>query len=68
MYVQKGEILDAPKQFVGTSIVVKLEQSVRDILEQSIYAGWEPHFVVTYGDISEELRILSQMQQLELSC
>ena len=68
MYVQKGEILDAPKQFVGTSIVVKLEQSVRDILEQSIYAGWEPHFVVAYGDISEELRILSQMQQLELSC
>ncbi len=56
-----GEALDKPKQFNGTSIVVKTENDSRTIVEQSVKNGWEPHFVVAMGDIKDELRALATM-------
>ena len=56
-----GEALDKPKQFNGTSIVVRTEHSSRAVVEQSVQHGWEPHFVVAMGDIREELRDLAAM-------
>lgn len=56
-----GEALDKPKQFSGTSIVVKTENDSRAIVEASVKNGWEPHFVVAMGDIKQELRDLATM-------
>lgn len=56
-----GEALDKPKQFNGTSIVVKTENDSRAIVENSVKNGWEPHFVVAMGDIKDELRALATM-------
>ena len=56
-----GEALDKPKQFNGTSIVVKTENDSRAIVEASVKNGWEPHFVVAMGDIRQELRALATM-------
>ena len=56
-----GEALDKPKQFNGTSIVVKTKNDSRAIVEQSVKNGWEPHFVVAMGDIKQELRALATM-------
>lgn len=68
LFVLKGRILDVPKQFIGTSMVVQIDGDVRRILEHSIKDGWEPHFVVAYGDISDELKIFASMMQLDLYC
>ncbi|MDO4269756.1 MAG: fucose isomerase [Eubacteriales bacterium] len=64
LFALKGEILDAPKQYTGTSAVVRVEGNVRSILERSVKDGWEPHFVVAYGDITKELEMLAEMLRL----
>jgi L-fucose isomerase-like protein len=60
-FVCGGEALDKPKQFNGTSIVVKTEGSSRAVVERSVKNGWEPHFVVAMADIREELLALANM-------
>ena len=56
--IAPGEALDKPKQFYGTSIVVKTDQDAKKFVEQTVTEGWEPHFVVIYGNVADELEIL----------
>lgn len=65
-FVAEGEALDKPKQFTGTSIVVRTDGNSRDIVEKSVRAGFEPHFVVIRGGYARELRALAHMLGLEL--
>ena len=65
-FIAKGKILDKPKQFNGTSIVVKTKNNSKDVVNQSVKDGWEPHFVVAYGDIADELEVLGNMLNLEV--
>jgi L-fucose isomerase-like protein len=65
-FIANGEILDKPKQFLGTSMVVKVEQPVNQMITQMGKEGWAPHFAVLYGDVSEELSILADMLKLEI--
>ncbi len=60
-FVCKGEALDKPKQFNGTSIVVKTEGDSKQIVEQSVKNGWEPHFVVAMDDVKDALLALADM-------
>ncbi|MBD5484474.1 MAG: fucose isomerase [Lachnospiraceae bacterium] len=66
-FITEGEALDTPKQFNGTSIVVKTRNPAREIVENSILAGWEPHFVVIYGNVKKELEILGNMLNIEVN-
>lgn len=66
IFICSGEALDKPKQFFGTSIVVKTKNSASDILNSSVVSGWEPHFVVAMGDIAEEIKALSNMLGIEV--
>ncbi|MBR3228377.1 MAG: hypothetical protein IKF68_07535 [Erysipelotrichaceae bacterium] len=65
-FLSTGEILDRPKQFLGTSLVVKTDASAEDIVKNSVRDAWEPHFVVIYGDVSKELNILADMFNIEV--
>ncbi len=65
MFVCKGEALDKPKQFNGTSVVVKTQNNAENIVKSSVKAGFEPHFAVAYGDIFDELVSLSEMLNIE---
>ncbi len=65
-FIAEGEILDKPKQFLGTSMVVQVKQPVKDMITRMVKEGWEPHFAVLYGDVSEELRILSDFLNIEV--
>lgn len=60
-FIAKGKALDKPKQFYGTSVVVETENDAATIVNDSVRAGFEPHFVLCYGDISEELNSLADM-------
>lgn len=65
-FLARGQALDKPKQFNGTSVVVKTARPVYELAERSILAGWEPHFAVAYGDVAKELAILGNMLNIEV--
>jgi len=65
-FIANGEILDKPKQFLGTSMVVRVEQKVNPMISRMIKEGWEPHFAVLYKDVAEELTILAEMLNIEV--
>jgi L-fucose isomerase-like protein len=64
IFVSKAEILDKPKQFSGTSVVVKPKHNAQEIVNQSVLDGWEPHFVVSYGDISDEIKTFGKYMNI----
>lgn len=65
-FICKGKALDKPKQFNGTSLVVRTDNNAESIVKSSVKAGFEPHFAVAYGDISSELRALCDMLNIEV--
>ncbi|MDE7372458.1 MAG: fucose isomerase, partial [Clostridia bacterium] len=65
-FIASGEALDKPKQFFGTSIVVKTENSAEQIINNSVKNGWEPHFAVAMGDVSMQLEMLANMLNIEV--
>ena len=66
LFIAGGEALDKPKQFFGTSIVVKTDNSAESIVNGAVKNGWEPHFVVAMGDISLQLEMLANMLNIEV--
>ena len=65
-FIAGGEVLDKPKQFNGTSVVVKTKQAAEDVICGSVKDGWEPHFVVIYQDVEAELEKLAHMTGAEV--
>ena len=65
-FVAEGSALDKPKQFTGTSIVVRTDGASREIVERSVRAGFEPHFIVIKGGFGRELAALAGMLGLEV--
>ena len=60
-FITDGEILDKPKQFNGTSLVVRTKSCAEKIVYETVERGYEPHFVVVYKDVVKELEILGKM-------
>jgi L-fucose isomerase-like protein len=65
-FIATGEVLDMPKQFLGTSIVVKTDSNAAELVNQSVKDGWEPHFAVIYDNVAQELEILANMLGMEV--
>lgn len=65
-FLLEGEALDKPKQFIGTSIVVRTDLPSRKAVEQSVKAGFEPHFVVIKGRHAAALKALADMLDIEV--
>lgn len=60
LFAMKGEALDEPQKFFGTSVVVRPQgANAAEKVTEMVNGGWEPHFVVAYGDIMDELRMMS---------
>ena len=64
-FLTTGKILDKPQQFLGTSLVVEADGKAEDIINHSVRDGWEPHYVVIYGDYRKELEILADMLNIK---
>ncbi len=58
-FLTEGTALDKPKQFTGTSIVIKTDSPAREIVEDSVQDGFEPHFVVIRGRHAKALEALA---------
>ncbi len=65
-FILEGEALDKPKQFIGTSIVVKTDNPAREVVEESVRKGFEPHFVVIKGRHAAALEALANMYGFEV--
>lgn len=65
-FIAQGEALDKPKQFNGTSVVVKTDREAKDVVYGTVKGGWEPHFVVIYGNVANELEKLGHMLKVEV--
>lgn len=65
-FIAKGEALDEPKQFMGTSVVVKTHNDCKKLVETSVKDGWEPHFVIVYGNVIGELEVLANFLDIEV--
>lgn len=64
-FIAKGEALDRPQQYFGTSIVVKTQNNVGEIINRAVKEGWEPHFAVAMGDVSAELEAFAGLLNIE---
>ena len=60
-FLCEGRVLDKPKQFTGTSLIVQTDAESRRIVESSVKAGFEPHFVVMKGRHAAALIALGEM-------
>lgn len=66
IFVATGEALDKPKQFFGTSVVVKTDNDVKSLVTSLVTDGWEPHYAVAYGDYVAEIKALANMLGIEV--
>ncbi len=58
-FLTEGTALDKPKQFTGTSVVIRTDSPAREIVEDSVQDGFEPHFVVIKGRHGKALEALA---------
>lgn len=65
LFIAKGEAPDKPQQYLGTSIVVKTQSPVGNLIDKAVKGGWEPHFAVAMGDIAQELETFAKLLGIE---
>lgn len=65
-FIAECDVLDKPKQFCGASVVVKTKAPAQKVVFETIQGGWEPHYVVIYGSVAEELEKLGHMVGAEI--
>lgn len=63
-FLATGKALQKPKQFIGASVVVKTDTNAKELVKKSVLEGWEPHFVVSYADITESLLALCRILEI----
>ncbi len=68
LFVARGIIEDAPRQYFGTSVVVKTTANAETLVTKAIRGGWEPHYVVAYKDIADALMVWAKIMGMEVVC
>ena len=59
LFASSGSCPDKPRQYLGTSMVVETSIPVRALVDHLLQDGFEPHYAVAYGDITEELKLVA---------
>ena len=65
MSVMTGEAVRCGMEFPGTPVKIRFERPVLDINEEIIEKGCGHHWMVTYGDFSEQLAAYCRMTGIE---
>ncbi len=66
MLTAKGEALDRPKRYSGTSMTVRTRCDAYEFVKGCVEYGWEPHYAVAYGDIGGSVAALGRMLGIEV--
>lgn len=67
MLVIRGEALDKPQQFSGTTAVIRIAPPVRATVSSLVKEGWEPHYAIAYGDCADTLAVAAEMLGIPLT-
>ncbi|MFZ7104215.1 MAG: L-fucose/L-arabinose isomerase family protein [Peptococcaceae bacterium] len=51
--------------FQGNTLPVKMEEAVEKVIEKILYNGLEHHYILTYGDFTEELKEFADLVNLQ---
>ncbi|WP_082235510.1 sulfoquinovose isomerase [Halobacillus massiliensis] len=65
LLIMRGNALDTPQRFNGTSVEVELETDINDTLYSLMEEGFEPHYALVYEDVADELIELGRQLGLE---
>ena len=65
-FIAEGEAMDKPRQFIGTSLVIRTDTESRKLVEESVLAGFEPHYAVMKGRHGKTLEALARMLGAEI--
>lgn len=63
----RGEIISSPKNFSGTSGLLKFDQPARKVIEKILDAGLEHHISLTYGDHTAVLSAYAKLVNLPIT-
>ncbi|MGP7819705.1 hypothetical protein ACTXGU_21595 [Niallia sp. 01092] len=67
MFIFKGEALEEPQKFFGTSVTIRPEGGkAAEKVAEFVKDGWEPHFVVAYGDVTEQIKIMCSFLDIKI--
>ncbi|QGP91049.1 hypothetical protein MGLY_03730 [Neomoorella glycerini] len=66
LLVVEGEGLEAGLLFQGNTLLVKMQQPVRQLIAKFLQKGLEHHYVIIYGNYSLELKELGKLVGLEI--
>jgi L-fucose isomerase-like protein len=61
-----GTAVEAPLAFSGNSLPVQTKAPAEQIIDAILQKGFEHHYIVMYGDYSQELAEVADLLQLEL--
>ncbi|MDV2684389.1 hypothetical protein RYX56_08400 [Alkalihalophilus lindianensis] len=65
LLIMRGNALDTPQRFNGTSVEVQLETNVSETLYTLMEDGFEPHYAIVYEDVVDELIELGRQLGIE---
>lgn len=65
MLITTGQVLPAEKKLRGNPANIKLDVPVSRFLDALIRGGVEHHLIMAYGDLTEELRTLCELMDLD---
>ena len=68
LVVGRGEMLQAPMSFTGTSGVLRFDRPAAEVLDVILTQGLEHHLSLTYGDYVPALLAVGEMLELPVLC
>ena len=66
MLIAKGEAVEAPLWFQGTSMEVKLDIPPLEMFDAVVKNGFGHHYALAYGDVEKELRAICREKDVEI--
>jgi len=66
LVIGRGEIIQGPKSFSGTSGLLKFDIPAREVLDVILTEGSEHHISMTYGDFTDVLKLLAQLLKIPI--
>lgn len=67
MFIMKGAALSEPQKFYGTTVTVRpMGGAASAKIKTFVNDGWEPHFIIAYGNIADALKIFCKLRGISL--
>ncbi|EOI55424.1 L-fucose/L-arabinose isomerase family protein [Enterococcus gilvus] len=63
--ITKGNALDVPNSYLGTSAEIKLDKDADEFVTYTVEQGIEPHFAMIHGDVTKELVEMARVLNIE---